>query len=306
MPRSGGQRRARGAAGQRGHARPDGRRVRHGQDAGGQHEAHQRHDQDQRTQVAQERVPHAAHGGLDVGPRDLVGALDGVQQHRAPGRQRHHGHDAGHPQRQAVPGQRPAAVGGQHQCAGQQEHRQHRQPHGQPPHRVGRLQRVPGEVALADVHQARVHVVGHALCDVGRDAAHARQHHRAHVGQVEHQRVVVALEQQLVALGGRGPHQALERRRAHQRLDHSLQHRPRRHQVGRAAVDQLDHDLARHHLAHLGPVERRRRAVGERVPLAHLEAQVQRQHRAHRGHRGQHRQEQRHHVPGRSHHGCPA
>ena len=274
----------------------DGLGVDGGEDPGREDEADDGGDQQQALEVAEQRVPQTAGGGAQVGGRDLLGAVERAEDERPGGAERDLGDGRRDAEREREAGERAAAVAGGRDGADEQEQREDREGDGDPAQLVGGLQRVLGERPIAEVDQRGVGVGRQPGRDVRREAAHRRQHHRARVGDVEHERVAVVEQQAVGLLRGRA-HQRAERPRRDHRLHRGLQQRSRRDQIRRPALDDPDHDLPGDHVAHRAVLERRDRPVGEPIPVGDLRLEVQRDDRADGGDRRGNREHHRDSIP---------
>ena len=138
--------------------------------------------------------------------------------------------------------------------------------------------------------------------DVGRKAAHGREHDGAGVGEVEHERVT-AVEEDMMALQRSGPHERAERAGADDGLDCALQQRARGEQVGRATLQHADDDLACHDLTDGRILQRGNCAVGERVTVADLGFHIEGEDRGHGRQRREQRQDHGDEIPAGPLHG---
>ena len=135
-------------------------------------------------------------------------------------------------------------------------------------------ERPPGELPAAQREQLRVDVLRQLVGDLRGHRAQGEAHELGGVGDVEDRVAALADEEDAVGLDRRLAEDRLERSRLDHDVDHRFEQRPRRHQVGRPAVDQVHHDLAPDDLAHAVVVEGGHGAVGKSVLVEDLGAEV--------------------------------
>ena len=170
---------------------------------------------------------------------------------------------------------REAAVGSEPDGRYERDDGQQRQHQPQNADVVGHGQRRPGELPAPKGEQLRLDVLGDLLRHLGRDRLQPEANNLGGIGQVEEGVAALALEEDLVGLECGGAEQPPEGVGLDDRAHHRLEQRTHRHEVGGAAVDEVDHDLLAHQLAHAVVLECLDGAVRERLTVDDLGAGVE-------------------------------
>ena len=171
----------------------------------------------------------------------------------------------------------------------QHERREDRRDHAQQPHPVGDHQRLGGELALLQLRQLQVQILGDLVGDLWVDRVEREADDLEPVGDVEGDVLLALDEQQPVRLPGRLAEDLAKRRRVDHGRHHLLDQWPGGDQVRRPALDQLDDDLGRRHVANPVVRERLDGVVGERILVDDLRARVEQQYGGDREQRADHR-----------------
>ena len=242
---------------------------------GADHEPEQPEQQRPREQVAEVGLEDA----LDRGAGLLVGhrvvALDPRERASLERDQRDGEHRARDADGQPAAEHRDPPVGRDDDRGDERQHRHQRQHDAEHPHRVGRRQGRAGEVAPAQRPEPHREVLRELPGEARRDrarpklttsAASLRSKSALRRSRTKKTRFVSTAAER---------NSAPERVGLQHALDHRLEQRPRGDEVGGAAVDEVDDDLPAHELADIVVLERRHRAVGERVAVDHLLPEVE-------------------------------
>ena len=247
-----------------------GRRGPHGQPEQRKQQRPEEQVADEGVEQPRDGVSHLLVGHLVLAPHpgQRPGAQDQERDRDQRARRAHRDARSQHPH---------AAVGGDHDGAGEQEDRQQRQDEPQHADVVRHRERGAGELAPPECDQVGLEVAGQLRSQLGRDRAQAEVHDLGGVPEVEERVLRLAVEEDLVRLPrGRAEHPA-EGVGLHQRAHDGLHERARRGEVRGPAVHDVGHDLATHHQAQTVVVESRDRAVGERLAVDDLLARVERE-----------------------------
>ncbi len=183
-----------------------------------------------------------------------------------------------------------APVGAERDGGEEQQHGREREQQPEQAQLVCDRQRLARELVAVEVEDVRVDVVGDVARELGGDRLHGEADDLGGVAEVHERVALLPDEEDLVGLERGAPEDLAEGLGLHDRVDDRLQQRPGGDEVGRAAVDQVDDDLARDEVAQPVVVERRDGAVGERLAVDDLLARVQRDHPGEQEDRAEHDQ----------------
>jgi hypothetical protein len=196
--------------------------------------------------------------------------------HGAADHERDHADRAGDRDRRRGGDHPAAAVGGDGNRPGEHHQAEERKDQPQEANALRGSHRGDREVALGQLDQARLEVLGDLLRGLGGDRLHRVDHERAGVGDVEDQRVAVAAEQLAVHPGRRVLEGVPERLARQHAADAGRQQGARVDQLVRAGLDHLVDDRVRDRRVDALVAQRRACVLGERVGVEHLLARVQR------------------------------
>ena len=168
-----------------------------------------------------------------------------------------------------------AAIGRQGHGAGQQQDGEQREDDAQHTHLIRDSQRGAGELAVAQRQQVRLEVIWQLPREVRRDRPQPELDDLGSVAEIEEHVLALADEEDPVGLERGGAEDALERLRLDQGADDRLEQRPRGGEVGRAALGQVDDDLAPDDRAHAVVLEGLHGAVREGLAVDDLLARVE-------------------------------
>ena len=264
----------------------------------GQHDAEQPKQQAPADQVAQVGVDQPRGGVAHLLVGHLVLADHPGDHSRLEDQQRDREQRPGCGHADADAQHRDAAVRAERDCGDEQQHGRDREQQPEQAQVVGDRQRLARELVAVEAEDVRVDVVGYVARELGRDRLHGESDDRGRVAEVHERVALLPDEEDLVRLEGGAPEDLAERPGLHDRVDDRLEQRPGGNEVGRAAVDQVDDDLARDEVAQPVVVERRDGAVGERLAVDDLLARVEGDNPGEQEDRAEYDQDHARHAPG--------